>query len=158
MRAGDQGACLALPGDLHRERGMKRLTQDGAELPALADHLTAHGLVLEMLAGPLVGVYDPAGLGRLLFGFFATTAETEREIVREATLEGLDAASRKGKHGGRPPVITDNMLHTVLRRRAMGETVEQTPKPSRPRTRTSPPSTSATAAPNSYSPLHATCR
>ena len=39
----------------------------------------------------------------------------------EAALEGLNAAARKGKHGGRPAV----MRHTVLRRRAAGETVEQ---------------------------------
>ncbi|WP_431040774.1 hypothetical protein ACQUSR_01945 [Streptomyces sp. P1-3] len=45
--------------------------------------------------------------------------------IRESTLEGLDTAARKGKHGGRPPVITDDMLHTVLRRRANGESVEQ---------------------------------
>ncbi|MFB0627023.1 hypothetical protein [Streptomyces sp. AB3(2024)] len=45
--------------------------------------------------------------------------------VRESTLEGLDTAARKGKHGGRPPVITEDMLHTVLRRRAAGESVEQ---------------------------------
>ncbi|WP_435864566.1 hypothetical protein [Streptomyces sparsogenes] len=31
---------------------MKRLGRDAAELTALADHLAAHGLVLEMLAGP----------------------------------------------------------------------------------------------------------
>ncbi|MCY0944955.1 recombinase family protein [Streptomyces antarcticus] len=103
---------------------MKRLGRDAAELTALADHLTAHGLVLEMLAGPLAGMYDPSGPGRLLFGFFAAMAETERENIREATLEGLDTAARKGNHGGRPPVITDDMLHTVLRRRANGETVE----------------------------------
>ncbi|MEV7304114.1 hypothetical protein [Streptomyces clavifer] len=30
-----------------------------AELSALADHLSAHGLILEMLAGPLPGIYDP---------------------------------------------------------------------------------------------------
>ncbi|WP_030932393.1 hypothetical protein [Streptomyces sp. NRRL B-24720] len=35
---------------------MKR-RRDAAELIALADHLTAHGL-LEMLAGPLPGIYD----------------------------------------------------------------------------------------------------
>lgn len=52
-------------------------------------------------------------------------AETERENIREATLEGLDAAARKGKHGGRPPVITDDMLPTVLRRRVNGESVDQ---------------------------------
>jgi DNA invertase Pin-like site-specific DNA recombinase len=81
---------------------MKRLGHDAAELTALADHLTAHGLVLEMLAGPLPGIYDPTGPGRILFGFFAAMAETERENIREATLEGLDAAARKGNHGGRP--------------------------------------------------------
>lgn len=104
---------------------MKRLGRDAAELTALADHLAAHGLVLEMLAGPLAGTYDPSGHGRLLFAFFAAMAETERENIRESTLEGLDAAARKGKHGGRPPVITDDMLHTVLRRKALGESVEQ---------------------------------
>ncbi len=51
-------------------------------------------------------------------------SSTEREAIREATLEGLNAAARKGRYGGRPPVITDDMLHTVLRRRANGEPVE----------------------------------
>ncbi|MFI5689576.1 recombinase family protein [Streptomyces sp. NPDC051636] len=69
---------------------MKRLGRDAAELTALADHLTAHGLVLEILAGPLPGIYDPTGPGKLLFAFFAAMAETERENIRESTLEGLD--------------------------------------------------------------------
>ncbi|WP_345006223.1 recombinase family protein, partial [Streptosporangium album] len=103
---------------------MKRLGRDAAELTALADHLVAHGLVLEMLGGPLAGLYDPSGPGRMLFAFFTAMAETEREAIREATLEGLDAAARKGNHGGRPAVITEDMLHTVLRRRAAGESVE----------------------------------
>ena len=77
-----------------------------------------------MLAGSVTGIYDPSGTGRVLFAFFAAMAETERENIREATLEGLNAASRKGHHGGRPPVITEDMLHTVLRRRAGGESVE----------------------------------
>jgi DNA invertase Pin-like site-specific DNA recombinase len=69
-------------------------------------------------------VYDPSGPGRLLFAFFAAMAETERENIRESTLEGLDTAARKGRHGGRPQVITEDMLHTVLRRRELGESVE----------------------------------
>ncbi|WP_425578582.1 recombinase family protein [Streptomyces gulbargensis] len=62
-----------------------------------------------MLVGPLPGIDDPSGPGRMLFGFFAAMAETERESIREATLEGLDSAACKGKHGGRPPVITDDL-------------------------------------------------
>jgi DNA invertase Pin-like site-specific DNA recombinase len=73
---------------------MKRLGRDSAELTALADHLTAHGIALEMLAGPLTGIYDPSGTGRVLFAFFAAMAEN----IREATLEGLNAAARKGNH------------------------------------------------------------
>jgi hypothetical protein len=103
---------------------MKRLGRDAAELTALADHPTAHGLVLEMPAGPLPGMYDPSGPSKLLFAFFAAMAETERENIPKSTLEGLDTAARKGKYGGWPPVITDDMLHTVLRRRALGESVE----------------------------------
>ncbi|MFI1368133.1 recombinase family protein [Streptomyces griseochromogenes] len=71
---------------------MKRLSRDAAELTALADHLFAHGLVLEMLAGPLAGMYDPSGHGKLLFASFAAVAETERENIRESTLEGFAAA------------------------------------------------------------------
>jgi DNA invertase Pin-like site-specific DNA recombinase len=95
---------------------MKGLGRDAAELTALADHLTAHGLVLEMFAGPLTGVYDPTGPGKLLFAFFAAMAETEWENIRESTLESLH---------GRPLVITDDMLYTVPCRRANGESVEQ---------------------------------
>ncbi|GAA2440809.1 hypothetical protein GCM10010191_66060 [Actinomadura vinacea] len=86
---------------------MKRRGRDAAEL-------TAHDLVLEMLAGPLAGIYDPAGPGRMLLAFFAALAETERENIREATLEGLHAAARKGHHGGRPHVITDDIRRDLI--------------------------------------------
>ncbi|WP_327740381.1 recombinase family protein [Streptomyces nojiriensis] len=87
---------------------MTWLGRNAAELTALADHLTAHGLVLEMLAGPLPGVYDPTGPGKPLFAFFASMAESERENIRESTLEGLDPLAREGKHGGRPPVTAED--------------------------------------------------
>ncbi|MFJ3311028.1 recombinase family protein [Streptomyces sp. NPDC086549] len=85
---------------------MKRLGRDAAELTALADHLFAHGLALEMLAGPLAGMYDPSGHGKLLFAFFAAVAETERENIRESPLEAGDESAtarrcvRQGARGG----------------------------------------------------------
>jgi hypothetical protein len=39
-------------------------------------------------------------------------------------VERLNADARKRRLGGRPPVITNEMLHTVLRRRANGDPVE----------------------------------
>jgi DNA invertase Pin-like site-specific DNA recombinase len=63
---------------------MKRLGRDAAELTALADHLTAHGLILEMLAGPLPGLYDPTGPGKLLFAFFAAIAVISSSPIKQA--------------------------------------------------------------------------
>lgn len=59
-----------------------------------------------------------------MFAFFAAMAAPERENIREATLEGLNAPARKGDHDGRPLVITDDLLHTVLRPRANVESLE----------------------------------
>ncbi len=53
-----------------------------------------------MLTGPLRGINDLTGPGKLLFAFFAAMAETERENIRASTREGLDTAARKGEHGG----------------------------------------------------------
>ncbi|MEO3764085.1 recombinase family protein [Streptomyces sp. B8F3] len=97
---------------------MKRLGRDAAELTALADHLSAHGLVLEMPAGPLAGMYDPSGHGRLLFAFFAAMAETERETIRESTLEGPDAAGPQGK--ARRPAAGHHRGHAAHRPAAPG--------------------------------------
>ena len=120
----DQGPRPALPGHLHRLRdeapGPRRRR---AHRPSRPPHRARPGPGdARRAAAP--GSTTPPAPGRLLFAFFAAMAETERENIREATLEGLDAAARKGNHGGRPPVITDDMLHTVLRRRADGESVE----------------------------------
>lgn len=56
-------------------------------------------------------------------------ALTEHGIPREKIFsEKISTRVRVrplGKHGGRPPVITHDVLHTVLRRRAGGESVEQ---------------------------------
>ncbi|MFF5442180.1 recombinase family protein [Streptomyces achromogenes] len=76
---------------------MKRLGRDAAELTALADHLTAHRLVLEMPAGPLPGIYDPTGPGKLLFAFFAAMAETERENIRDSTASTPSTCAASGR-------------------------------------------------------------
>lgn len=45
---------------------MKRLGRDTAELTALADHLTAPGIALKMIARLPAGIYDPTGADRAL--------------------------------------------------------------------------------------------
>ncbi|MER5326404.1 recombinase family protein [Streptosporangium roseum] len=88
---------------------MKRLGRGAAELLAIAEDLRRADIQLELLTGPLQGVYDPSGHGAALFAFFAGMAESEREYIREKSLEGQASARERGRHGGRPKVFDDDM-------------------------------------------------
>ena len=44
--------------------------------------------------------------GRLVFHVFAALAEFERDLVRERTMAGLQAARARGRNGGRPIKMT----------------------------------------------------
>lgn len=48
--------------------------------------------------------------GRLIFTVFGAIAEFEREIIRERTRAGLDAARSRGRKGGRPRSLSDKDL------------------------------------------------
>ncbi len=89
---------------------MKRLARNAGELMALTAVLETSGIQLELLTGPLTGIYDPAGMGAILFAVLAVAAQLDRNYIREKTLEGQQAAAAKGNHGGRPKVIDDDML------------------------------------------------
>ncbi|MFE4887693.1 recombinase family protein [Streptomyces sp. NPDC056701] len=102
---------------------MKRLARSAAELMTLSSTLQADGIQLELLSGPLQGVYDPNGAGAIVFAVLAVSAEVEREGIREKTLEGLDAAARKGNIGGRPSVVDDDKLAVARARHAKGDSV-----------------------------------
>lgn len=44
--------------------------------------------------------------GRLVFQIFGALAEFERDLIRERTMAGLQAARARGRKGGRKPVMT----------------------------------------------------
>ena len=45
--------------------------------------------------------------GKLLFHVLAAIAEFERDLIRERTRDGFDAARAKGNNGGRRPGLTE---------------------------------------------------
>src|SRR5256714_3050001 len=51
--------------------------------------------------------------GRLIFNIFASLAEFERDLIRERTKAGLQAARARGRVGGRPKAPTLNTLKKV---------------------------------------------
>jgi DNA invertase Pin-like site-specific DNA recombinase len=93
---------------------LKRLARNAAELMTLSAELQAGGIQLELLTGPLTGIYDPNGMGAMFFAVLAVAGQIERNYIREKTFEGQVIAAAKGNHGGRPKVIDDDSLTFAL--------------------------------------------
>ena len=53
------------------------------------------------------GIDTTTPIGRLQFGLFASLSQYEKELVRERTMAGLEAAKKRGKMGGRPKGLTE---------------------------------------------------
>ena len=59
--------------------------------------------------------------GRLVFHVFAALAEFERDLIRERTHAGLEAARSRGRRGGRPSVMTADKIAVAQRMYESGE-------------------------------------
>lgn len=111
------------PGDTLTVTRLDRMGRDMREILETAWSLQDLGATLEILSGPLAGVYDPRGMGKIFFAMLAGLAELEREMMIERTNDGLAQAAAEGRHGGRRPVISKDMMRIALGRRADGESV-----------------------------------
>ena len=52
--------------------------------------------------------------GKLIFHIFGALAEFERELIRERTNTGLQAARARGRVGGRPPLLNNKKVKKML--------------------------------------------
>jgi DNA invertase Pin-like site-specific DNA recombinase len=59
--------------------------------------------------------------GKLVFHVFAALAEFERDLIRERTAAGLAAARARGRHGGRPSVLSGHKLQVAQEMYASGQ-------------------------------------
>jgi DNA invertase Pin-like site-specific DNA recombinase len=91
-----------------------KLDRLGRSLPHL---VTLASNLLERQVG-LVSLNDPidttTAQGRLVFGIFAALAEFERELIRERTQAGLEAARARGRKGGRPAGLSKQAEATAM--------------------------------------------
>ena len=66
----------------------------------------------------LISLNDPidttTAQGRLVFNIFASLAEFERDLIRERTQAGLDAARARGRTGGRPSGLSKQAEATAM--------------------------------------------
>jgi DNA invertase Pin-like site-specific DNA recombinase len=63
--------------------------------------LAERDIGFRVLTGQGADIGTTTASGKLVFGIFAALAEFERELIRERTLAGLQAARARGRKGGR---------------------------------------------------------
>ncbi len=80
---------------------LDRLGRNLAHLVNTVQDLSGRGVGLRVLAAQGAQVDTTTAAGRLVFGIFAALAEFERELIRERTMAGLEAARARGRKGGR---------------------------------------------------------
>ena len=91
-----------------------RLARSLKDLLGIVDAIQAKGAGFRSLAED-IDTTTPAG--RLVFHVFASIAQFERERIAERTREGLEAARKRGRVGGRPPSLSPAQKIEVRRMR-----------------------------------------
>ncbi len=112
-------ACGA--GDVLIVWKLDRLGRSLPDLVALSETLKSRDIGLKVLTGAGAAIDTTTPEGRLFFGMFAVIAEFERELIRERTKAGMNAARRRGKRVGRPPALTPEKLDLARRLVAEGK-------------------------------------
>ncbi|MFF0220684.1 recombinase family protein [Streptomyces sp. NPDC004629] len=102
---------------------LDRLGRSLIDLVSIVDGLRERGIGFRVLTGALSAVDTTSADGRLFFQIIAAMAEFERSLIKDRTKAGLAAAKAQGRAGGRPTVITDDLLVAAKTRKAKGESV-----------------------------------
>jgi DNA invertase Pin-like site-specific DNA recombinase len=101
-------------GDVVMVTKYDRLARSLRDLLDIVQAIQGRGAGFRSLAED-IDTTTPAG--RLVFHVFASIAQFERERISERTREGLDAARKRGRVGGRPPALSAAQKAEVQRMR-----------------------------------------
>ena len=79
---------------------LDRLGRNLKHLVDTAQDLAQRGIGFKVLTGQGANIDTTTASGKLVFGIFAALAEFERELIRERTMAGLQAARARSRTGG----------------------------------------------------------
>jgi DNA invertase Pin-like site-specific DNA recombinase len=90
---------MARKGDVIVVWRLDRLGRSIKDLIAIVEELGKRGIELQSLTE---NIDTTTPTGKLMFHIMAAMAEFERNVIRERTMAGLEAARARGRVGGRP--------------------------------------------------------
>lgn len=99
-----EALAFARPGDTITVWRLDRLARSLKDLLQIVADLEERGVGLRSLTE---SIDTSSSGGRLIFSIFGAIGEFERNLIRERTIAGLDAARRRGRAGGRPKALSD---------------------------------------------------
>jgi DNA invertase Pin-like site-specific DNA recombinase len=85
---------------------LDRLGRNLKHLVSTVDDLSRRNIGFKVLSGQGADIDTTTPAGKMVFGIFASLAEFERELIRERTIAGLNAARARGRKGGRKFQLT----------------------------------------------------
>jgi DNA invertase Pin-like site-specific DNA recombinase len=107
------------PGDVLMVWKLDRLTRSLKDLVHLIDRIEKAGAGFRSIKEVIIDTTTPAG--RMMTQILAVFGEFEREMTRERTRAGLDAARQKGRIGGRRSKLNQEQKEEARRMVASGE-------------------------------------
>jgi DNA invertase Pin-like site-specific DNA recombinase len=116
----DEATRSLRPGDGLVVTEVSRLGRTTAEVLLLADALRERGVHLRILN---LGIDTATPAGGLVLTMMADLARFERQLLRERQRRGIDAARARGKHLGRPSLLTAGHAQLAIARLRSGETL-----------------------------------
>lgn len=116
-------ACLDYirEGDILLVHSIDRLARNLADLEKIVSSLNAKGITVHFHKESLIFAGDETPMSKLQLQMMGAFAEFERALMRERQREGIEAAKKQGRTGGRPNSLTKTQEALIKTRALSGE-------------------------------------
>ena len=98
-----------------------RLARNLADLENLVSDLNQKGVAVQFIKESILFAGEDTPMARLQLQMMGAFAKFERSLMRERQREGIEAAKRAGRTGGRPNVLTKDQEAEIKKRASSGE-------------------------------------
>jgi DNA invertase Pin-like site-specific DNA recombinase len=102
---------------------LDRLGRSLGFLCELVERMGKQGIGFQSLTD---GIDTATSGGKLVFHIMGALAEFERDLIRERTKAGMNAAKKRGKHLGRPRALSDGQVQHIQELLRAGKSQRET--------------------------------